>query len=104
MRGAGMGAGGTTPWRRTGWPFHCLPLEPAEPDRQVLTSAGIPLPDSDQRLAWRFNAIYGLLWRRGREVSRIGLEPYNPFSDLAAAERLLVYHLPTACTGPRRRR
>lgn len=57
---------------------------------QVLTSAGIPLPDSAERLAWRFNAIYGLLWRRSREVRRIGLEPYNPFSDLAPAERLLV--------------
>ena len=64
---------------------------------QVLTSAGIPLPDLAQRLAWRFNAIYGLLWRRGREVRRIGLEPYNPFADLAAAERLLVSaYLPPA--------
>lgn len=57
---------------------------------QVLTGAGIPLPDSAQRLAWRFNAIYGLLWRRGREVRRVGLEPYNPFCELPAAERLLV--------------
>ena len=57
---------------------------------QVLAGAGIPLPDSAQRLAWRFNAIYGLLWRRGREVRRIGLEPYNPFCELTAAERLLV--------------
>jgi hypothetical protein len=64
---------------------------------QVLTSAGISLPDMAQRFAWRFNAIYGLLWRRGREVRRIGLEPYNPFADLAAAERLLVSaYLPPA--------
>lgn len=56
---------------------------------QVLSSAGLPLPDS-QRLAWRLNAIYGLLWRRGREVRRIGLEPYNPFAELPATERLLV--------------
>jgi len=64
---------------------------------QVLTGAGIPLPDPEQRLPWRFNAIYGLLWRRGREVRRIGLEPYNPFADLAAAERLLVSaYLPRA--------
>ena len=57
---------------------------------QVLTDVGIPLPNPEQRLAWRFNAIYGLLWHRGREVRRIGLEPYNPFSELAATERLLV--------------
>ena len=57
---------------------------------QVLMDAGIPPPDSAQRLAWRFNAVYGLLWRRGREIRRIGLEPYNPFCQLAAAERLLV--------------
>lgn len=57
---------------------------------QVLTGAGIPLPEATQRLAWRFNAVYGLLWRRGREVRRIGLESYNPFCELAAAERLLV--------------
>jgi hypothetical protein len=57
---------------------------------QVLTGAGFPLPDLAQRLAWRFNVIYGLLWRRGREVRRIGLEPYNPFSQLPTAERLLV--------------
>jgi hypothetical protein len=64
---------------------------------QVLTSAGIPLPDFPQRLAWRFNAVYGLLWRRGREVRRIGLEPYNPYTGLAVAERLLVSpYLPTA--------
>jgi hypothetical protein len=64
---------------------------------QILTGAGIPLPDKAQRPAWRFNAIYGLLWRRGREVRRIGLEPYNPFSELAAAERLLVLaYLPRA--------
>jgi superfamily II DNA or RNA helicase len=62
---------------------------------QILTGAGMPLPDVSQRLAWRFNAIYGLLWRRGREVRRIGLEPYNPFAELAFAERLLVSaHLP----------
>lgn len=69
---------------------------------QVLTSAGIPLPDTTQRLSWRFNAIYGLLWRRGREVRRIGLEPYNPFSDLAPAERLLVsaYLTPTHAPIP----
>jgi hypothetical protein len=64
---------------------------------QVLTSAGIPLPESAERLAWRFNAIYGLLWRRGRETRRIGLETYNPFAELATAERLLVSaHLPRA--------
>jgi len=64
---------------------------------QVLTEAGIPLPDTTQRMAWRFNAIYGLLWRRGREVRRIGLEPYNPFTELATTERLLVSaYLPRA--------
>lgn len=63
---------------------------------QVLTGAGIPIPDTAQRSAWRFNAIYGLLWRRGREVRRIGLEPYNPFAELATAERLLV----SACLPP----
>ena len=57
---------------------------------QILADAGMALPESTQRLAWRFNAIYGLLWRRGREVRRIGLEPYNPFTELPAAERLLV--------------
>lgn len=62
---------------------------------QVLINAGIPLPEVDERVAWRFNAIYGLLWRRGREVRRIGLEPYNPFFSLDSAERLLVStHLP----------
>lgn len=62
---------------------------------QVLINAGIPLPETSQRVTWRFNAIYGLLWRRGREVRRIGLEPYNPFCSLDPAERLLVSaHLP----------
>jgi hypothetical protein len=67
---------------------------------QILINAGIPLPELDQRMTWRFNAIYGLLWRRGREVRRIGLEPYNPFCSLDSAERLLVSaHLPTARTS-----
>lgn len=56
----------------------------------ILASAGMSLPAGDQRPAWRFNAVYGLLWRRGREVRQIGLTPYHPFCALPAAERLLV--------------
>lgn len=57
---------------------------------QILNNVGIPLPEQDQKVTWRFNAIYGLLWRRGREVRRIGLEPYNPFYSIDPTERLLV--------------
>ena len=56
---------------------------------KAMVAAGVPIP-SDNRLSWRFNVIYGLLWRRGREIRRLGLEPYNPFCPLPAAEPFLV--------------
>ena len=59
-----------------------------EIDRAMVAS-GVPMP-AENRLAWRFNTVYGLLWRRGREMRRLGLEPYNPFQFLPAAEPLLV--------------
>ncbi|WP_264177863.1 protein DpdJ, partial [Methylophaga pinxianii] len=57
---------------------------------QILLSVGLTLPEMEHRASWRFNTVYGLLWRRGREVSRVGLEPYNPFNKLIPSERLLV--------------
>lgn len=57
---------------------------------RILTGVGMALPQPAERPAWRFNAVYGLLWRRGREIRRIGLEPSNSFCPLPAAERLLV--------------
>lgn len=57
---------------------------------QILLNVGLTLPETEHRTSWRFNTIYGLLWRRGREVSRVGLESYNPFNKLLPSERLLV--------------
>lgn len=56
---------------------------------RVMTAAGLTVPE-DNLLAWRFNTISGLLWERGGDSRRVGLELYNPFSNLPDAERLLV--------------
>lgn len=55
----------------------------------ALMEAGIETPavGADQ---WRFSIIYGLLWPRGAQIRRSGLEQYSPFGEIAPAEPLLV--------------
>lgn len=48
------------------------------------------IPAGDDRNAWRLNAIYGLLWGRGRFIRQAPLQAWNPFSETAPVERLLV--------------
>ena len=55
----------------------------------VMRAAGLSLPN-ENLLSWRFNAIYGLLWSRGRDARKSGLGLYNPFSTLPDPEPLLV--------------
>jgi hypothetical protein len=40
--------------------------------------------------SWRMNAIYGLLWARGRDIRQSSLRLRNPFTELPQIERLLV--------------
>lgn len=42
------------------------------------------------REAWRINAIYGLLWARGKVVRQTALQLRNPFTAVPVIERLLV--------------
>ncbi len=42
-------------------------------------------------LTWRISVITGLLWGRGGDARRVGLQLYNPFTNLPDAERLLVF-------------
>ncbi len=45
--------------------------------------------------AFRFHAIYSLLWPRGSAVRALGLSAYNPFATLPPPDRQLVLdHLP----------
>lgn len=55
----------------------------------ALVDAGIEVPtiNPDQ---WRFSVIYSLLWPRGANIRRSGLNLYSPFRDLPAAEPLLL--------------
>lgn len=48
------------------------------------------VPTGADRVAWRMNAIYGLLWARGRFTRAVPLQTRNPFSELPPLERLLV--------------
>jgi hypothetical protein len=48
---------------------------------------GVPTVHIDQ---WRFGVIYSLLWPRGGQIRRSGLNLYSAFADLPAAEPLLV--------------
>jgi len=54
----------------------------------VIDEAGIP--HGQDRQAWRMNAIYGLLWARGRFIRAASLQTRNPFYELPPLERLLV--------------
>lgn len=54
----------------------------------VIDETGIP--SGQERQAWRLNAIYGLLWARGRTIRQAPLQTRNPFVELPPVERLLV--------------
>lgn len=49
----------------------------------------VPVPADDDR-AWRYGALYGLLWPRGTVVRSAALSLYSPFEDLPTAESLLL--------------
>jgi superfamily II DNA or RNA helicase len=55
----------------------------------ALMEAGIEAP-SVSAAQWRFGVIYGLLWPRGAQIRRSGLDLYSPFGDLPPAEPLLL--------------
>lgn len=50
----------------------------------------VGIPEGHDRQAWRMNAIYGLLWARGRFIRSASLQTRNPFFELPPLERLLV--------------
>lgn len=50
----------------------------------------VGIPAGHDRQAWRMNAIYGLLWARGRFIRSAPLQTHNPFFELPSLERLLV--------------
>ncbi len=55
----------------------------------ALMDVGIEAPSVGAEL-WRFGVIYSLLWPRGAQIRRSGLELYSPFGELPIAEPLLV--------------
>ncbi len=50
----------------------------------------VAIPAGQDRQSWRMNAIYGLLWARGRFIRSAALQTRNPFFELPPVERLLV--------------
>ncbi len=59
------------------------------PDIDAIMDEGVILTGVD-RNAWRMNAIYGLLWARGRFIRSAPLQTRNSFTELPPVERLLV--------------
>ena len=55
----------------------------------ALSEAGIEAPSVSAE-QWRFGVIYSLLWPRGAQIRRSGLEIYSPFGDLPSPDPLLV--------------
>ena len=55
---------------------------------RVATEVGIS--EDHDLTTWRMNAIYGLLWARGRTIRQSSLKLRNPFCELPQIERLLV--------------
>jgi hypothetical protein len=66
----------------------CYWLGQSDDIDQVVDITGIP--NGLSRVAWRMNAIYGLLWGRGREIRQTCLQVRSLFSELPPVERLLV--------------
>jgi len=66
----------------------CYWLSQAANIDSVISEAGIPTGEG--RISWRMNAIYGLLWGRGREIRQASLQVRNQFIELPPVERLLV--------------
>jgi hypothetical protein len=60
----------------------------------ILRSSGVP-PPTDDPVASRMSAIYGLLWPRGRSIRQASLPLRSPYSQFAPAERLLAQELLT---------
>jgi hypothetical protein len=60
------------------------------PDFDATLSHGGPIPAGDATRAWRYGALYGLLWPRGMEVRSQMLSAYNPFVDLPPTDRWLL--------------
>jgi superfamily II DNA or RNA helicase len=50
----------------------------------------VNIPEGQGRQSWRMNAIYGLLWARGRMIRTAPLQTRNQFLELPPIERLLV--------------
>lgn len=62
-----------------------------ESDRQEVADALARVdPEAAGDRAFRFHAIYGLLWPRGNTIRSLALATYNPFSALPDADRELV--------------
>jgi hypothetical protein len=66
----------------------CFWLSQKSEIETVVDEVGIPT--GQDRQAWRMNAIYGLLWARGRFIRAAPLQTRNPFLELPPVERLLV--------------
>lgn len=66
----------------------CFWLSQQENIDLIVDEVGIPV--GQDRQSWRMNAIYGLLWARGRFIRSAPLQTYNPFLELPPIERLLV--------------
>lgn len=62
-----------------------------ESERQEVAQALAHIdPEAAQDRAFRFHAIYGLLWPRGNLIRSLALATYNPFAKLPDADRGLV--------------
>lgn len=54
---------------------------------------GTPVIDCRDQIAWRMNAIYGLLWGRGKSIRQAPLQVHNQFQELPPVERLIVINM-----------
>jgi DEAD/DEAH box helicase/Helicase conserved C-terminal domain len=59
-------------------------------DSALVTSGLTPPADAE---AWRFGAVYSLLWPRGWIVRAHALSVYNPFADIPATDSRLLREL-----------
>jgi hypothetical protein len=66
---------------------------------QMLIGAGLEPPTNNRR-AWRFNAIYSLLWPRGPVIREAAVRVYNPFGTIRAAPERLLLEALTAPVDP----
>jgi ATP-dependent helicase Lhr and Lhr-like helicase len=72
-------------------PRVCAFSKRTDPGLEQALGVAPPGDTAEEREAWRFGVLYGMLWPRGVQVRTESLRARNPFEALTDCDRLLVH-------------